>query len=610
MAPKSKKVKATVGKTGKGGVAKRTVVKIAANKTSSSARRGGKATLGKALLPIGPRTEYRIYPSIGIARIGNSTKGYFIGPETPGVAPDGPYRDETGIRPQAARFRIYKVTINHSGEEVIGEELNASDSVKIKWAVKLANRKAAASKIAGTNGTLGRGDGKSLRNEDFIREIPRKIGEPYEPLVIQAQDEISGGDIQTIKVLKGQIEFIRSDHTVPSVAVKDIKLAELRSESSGRLLVVGGPGQSACPISPQRRLDNFADNDGWYDSVSDGPVTATITIGSGSEIKAVPSWVVITVPRYAPEIYGIVTWYDQAVNMGYIASGERAPTSFKKHILPVLRRADLLSNVHGKSHGSEVNRPPLERESDPVSHALSSPDALTLLKQSKAARRQLFNRLVKPNSGAKKPIMIPGMFDNSEETRRLMPSLWNGANPNKTGPTWVYMALTSCQYEHFKDWVDNTDVYNDSEVGDAPQENPNLLTEAALEACAGGPFYPGIEGTYNIAQVESYHKDAKLRQEYRIDESRQPGFLTEMMALPWQADFADCREYWWPSQRPVGVKDKAGALVWWDRGVVLGSNGNEIHQNMVKHWPKLAHIVRNENGEFTESGREQIGDAD
>ena len=37
----------------------------------------------------GARTEYRIYPSIGIARVGDSKDGFIIGPEAPGVAPDG-----------------------------------------------------------------------------------------------------------------------------------------------------------------------------------------------------------------------------------------------------------------------------------------------------------------------------------------------------------------------------------------------------------------------------------------------------------------------------------------------------------------------------------------
>ena len=60
----------------------------------------------------GARTEYRIYPSIGIARVGNSKDGFFIGPEAPGIAPEGPFRSADGIKPQGARFRIYRLDID------------------------------------------------------------------------------------------------------------------------------------------------------------------------------------------------------------------------------------------------------------------------------------------------------------------------------------------------------------------------------------------------------------------------------------------------------------------------------------------------------------------
>jgi hypothetical protein len=51
----------------------------------------------------------KIYPPIGIARLGKSKDGYFIGPERPGeitIPPDG-FRDAAGlIKRQAARFHF------------------------------------------------------------------------------------------------------------------------------------------------------------------------------------------------------------------------------------------------------------------------------------------------------------------------------------------------------------------------------------------------------------------------------------------------------------------------------------------------------------------------
>lgn len=49
-----------------------------------------------------------IHPAIGIARIGNSTSGYYLGPELPGTVPLAPsgFKDASGaIKRQAARFR-------------------------------------------------------------------------------------------------------------------------------------------------------------------------------------------------------------------------------------------------------------------------------------------------------------------------------------------------------------------------------------------------------------------------------------------------------------------------------------------------------------------------
>ncbi len=48
-----------------------------------------------------------------------------------------------------------------------------------------------------------------------------------------------------------------------------------------------------------------------------------------------------------------------------------------------------------------------------------------------------------------------------------------------------------------------------------------------------------------------------------------PGDLTALMALPWQADFWDCRDGWWPAQRPDDVRRFSGVRqigCQWHRG--------------------------------------------
>src|SRR5690349_4597899 len=90
------------------------------------------------------RRVYRIHPSVGIARLGDSPDAYFIGPEAPGVpAPKGTQRDALGfIKRQGARFRVYETTLDERGRTVAVRELNSNDA-EIRWSVHLVNRKAA-----------------------------------------------------------------------------------------------------------------------------------------------------------------------------------------------------------------------------------------------------------------------------------------------------------------------------------------------------------------------------------------------------------------------------------------------------------------------------------
>ena len=66
----------------------------------------------------------------------------------------------------------------------------------------------------------------------------------------------------------GQITFPEGRVNVP--------LGEVRTDDDGRLLVLGGFGKSASPTTAD--ITGFLDNPGWYDDVSDGPVTAHVKI--------------------------------------------------------------------------------------------------------------------------------------------------------------------------------------------------------------------------------------------------------------------------------------------------------------------------------------------
>ena len=84
----------------------------------------------------------KIFPSIGIARVGNSREhnGFFIGPE--GIAPsrqadERRFTDAAGaVLRQAARFRVYAFDPK---DAVVGE-LTAQEA-ELTWSVSLANKK-------------------------------------------------------------------------------------------------------------------------------------------------------------------------------------------------------------------------------------------------------------------------------------------------------------------------------------------------------------------------------------------------------------------------------------------------------------------------------------
>jgi hypothetical protein len=129
--------------------------------------------------------------------------------------------------------------------------------------------------------------------------------------------------------------------------------------------------------------------------------------------------VLVTVPRYAPGIHGIVTWYDQAVSMARMGGDGRfnspRTTSFTRDIFPILKRADDMSAVHGVAHGNGVVRP------------LS--DAARIGEFDDPRKRVDVQAKLTPSSAT-----APGPEQRPPGT---MPRLFSGANPDPEGPIWT-----------------------------------------------------------------------------------------------------------------------------------------------------------------------------
>ncbi len=481
-------------------------------------------------------TTYKIHPAIGVARLGNSPDEFFIGPELPGAYPDPPggFKDsQCRVRRQAARFRIFAHHDDQTAEEITKAEAD------ITWTVHLANKKAAFG---------GRGNSGSASQ-----------------LTIDPGSRTLNGPNQRQLFDTGTISFQGS----PTTAVP---LGEIRSDTENHLIVLGGSGHSASPSS--NGLGDFWQNTEWFDDTSDGPVTATIKLLSDNSTPAVAgAWVIVTPPKFSPQQNSIITLYDRVrqvmIQAGLVA--EAQTTSYTQDVYPILQRA---RDIHWV-----ISIPP---------GAMTWPDPVI----SDSLRTAIFSSLKKPGGGG----------DD-------MPQINPPDHPYDDPLDFQTDRLTVEQYAHMQRWNDNN--YANDWVG-PPQPQASITTggldRAALEACVGGSMYPGIEagglpqsasGEYPglatpsrpIATASNYSEA------FRLDHSvLSPGDITAAMALPWQADFRDCAENWWPVPRPNEVTRGGQSNQSWTAGIV------GTHEDMVAKWSQLGFVVR-QGGQSIEVAR-------
>jgi hypothetical protein len=283
--------------------------------------------------------------------------------------------------------------------------------------------------------------------------------------------------------------------------VATVPLGEMRSDDDNHLLVFGATGSAASPGG--NGIIDFWGNAGWYDDIADGPVSATVTIRATSATPAVVgAWVICTPPKFAPHQDSPTTLYDRVLQAMVDAGLATAPTSstYTNDIYPILQRARDIKWVYD-------------------TYAHSWPDPVT----DPAMRTAIFNRL-RPMSN--------------------MPLL-NGSDS----------ALTAIQFAHMQRWKDDTNFTNDW-AGVPPPEatvSPAGMDRAALEACVGGAFFPGIEAGGLSPGNRPIVEAAFYAEAFRIDHATLPGSISASMALPWQADFYACGSNWWPVPRPNDV---------------------------------------------------------
>lgn len=454
---------------------------------------------------------YRIFPAIGIARVGEDDD-FFLGPEIPGSGPGEllasgattpvtrfKNADRARIRKQGARFHLFETTAQ--GEWV---EAQLPPGATIVWTVHLVNKKAAVDRGASPPTVAAR------------------------PQVVDASLVIDGGQ-QTINGANQTSGAFRDTFTAArpgGATVHDtVELGVLRTDGLGRLIVLGGRGRAGAPAGePLGQSPNtYFKNPRWYDDVSDGPVTAVVRLADGTVVPVDGgAWVIVGPPDYAPAIDGVVTLYDVLTDIGIVHFGHSVPAipSFDRDILPLLTRVRRLHWVHDNAAWSAPH--------------LASPNLRSTALQDQPLRSQA-RKLV---------LFTEAEFDGHTSAQ---------------GPPF---RLRDHQRKALDLWVAGT-------FDPTPTPQPNAvtaegLTRAALTGAVGQGFCPGIEAGILLLDHTLY----SLPFDYRIkaDGSVLAGDLTALMAQPWQADFLECHTEWWPTQRPDRAPQLNGMFEEWGRG--------------------------------------------
>ncbi|WP_367026860.1 LodA/GoxA family CTQ-dependent oxidase [Methylococcus sp. ANG] len=426
---------------------------------------------GKALQSI---RRVAIHPTVGIARVGNSQEYFYFGPELPASTSRGPFKDPSGaMAKQAVRFRLYGY--DRKGRVVC--ELTAADA-GITWQIVVANAKAAAYNVdtafdvPGAPSVGRRNASVTDRASLVIRATPRSL---------------SGGAAGPFALDGG------------SFSGTPVNLGEALTDAKGRLVVMPGSGTAySTPDAPP--LGSFANNDGWTDDTCDGPVRATVRIGERS-FEADSAWVICGSPNYAPAIpAGLVTLYD-AIESALVEAGalDAGATDFQRHVWPIFERIADMQWVnagylasHGFGSEQEWTQPRWRRR-------LANPSTAN-----EGFRQSVAATFRNPDFSEVEPSLEPQLYGD----KVTMP-------PNAVEPR-QWLALTPLQYRRLRAWADGNFTgkmrKTPTHLSALPlQQQPAALDRAALEACLGGAFHPGVEFPW-IARVPwIWTSDMRLR---------------------------------------------------------------------------------------------------
>lgn len=485
-----------------------------------------------------------IYPPIGVMRVGNSEKDYFIGPlvDEPEIKPDQyAYRDKTGaLKRQAAQFRIYG--FNAAGKAV--KELTC-ENADITWHSHLANQKSSWYQFQIAL------DIPDAQDPDIPPSLLRNIDvKNRKKLLIDGKKKsVSGPNVTRGAKFKGKFFS------------KKVYLGEMNTDDKGRLIMLGGHGKSE-NINGDIAI-TFANNEGWHDDISDGPVTAEVEY-KGVKLKVDPAWVICAPPDYAPMQKSVRTMWDLmrdvAVQSGMLERPARP--SFSKDILPIFERMTNLQWVNAGFAAAFGWGGQFDYTTEEWVKKLNDPSSANY-----EMRRTISNNFRRFDlSGAEAPQLWPWLYGDAV----AIPTM---------GSVRQHTTLSDLQLSFLDQWVEG-DFDADFEapsscphsnhptpLDDLPvAEQPDMMTKAAMDFCLADAFHPGCEMTWPMRTSGMYSAPFRLKHAPKVPPvdtnyygstmtsetlmlsagpllgGQVAGGVTRWMAIPWQTDTASCRD--------------------------------------------------------------------
>lgn len=540
-----------------------------------------------------------LHPSVGIARLGNSTTEICLSPTEIGglpydadnegnvIGPISQFKDSVGrVKRQGQPFTI----CNEKGEELT---LDSPNVASIHWTVHLASKKAEWYQYSELQGNLLYGGENSYENQGIPLRNPDITGENRKTLFIDPGPRSVSGKLQSIGFNKENapvgypIQYPNESGVTYGVAIKT--LGDLLTDKSGRLVVLGGYGNAG----GKEPLTSYGGSNTWHDDISDGPVYCTVTFTDGSSVE-LNAWVVVGSPDFAPEIVNISnlsdTMFDVAVqNFNLVPEmcnngvwNKKFDANFQRDILPIINRISRYQWV--------ANVQPM------MAFASNAFDYSDPSDENRDNRQVYYSYFRQADAQPPQPNYLPQeeLFKMDGDNRFPMMPINSGSNSVSNENIMKFMALSDTQLFLLEQWA-NGHFTNSKNFDPYPV---NHRDTASIGNCVGLPMCPGIEVTWSLQNPVLYEapfvikrfKDEKYYFIHGLTPTRdecegggcEPGDLTKRMACPWQADFFQCTiqyinfsdpsknkttdddgnsvplppayySYWWPPQSPWDV---------------------------------------------------------